>query len=105
MALVVHRRKLESRYSQIPNSITQGLGYLSSKAKILFIFLYSQGPTYNPTIDGLAYAIWENGKKQSRSSIERQVRELQMAGLLEIERTGFKKYCWNLYDPDLRRKE
>ncbi len=102
MALVIHRQTVESCYSKIPNNITQGLGYLSSKAKVLYIFLYSQGPTYRPTIDGLAHAIWDKGNRQSRSSIERQVHELQIAGLLVIEKRGPKKYDWHLYDPSQR---
>ena len=105
MSLLVHWEEVTKCFSKIPNHITQGLGNISSKAKVLFIFLYSQSPSYKPTIDGLAHTLWEKGKKQSRSAIERSVVELKEAGLLEIEKVAFKEYKWHLYDPNWKRTD
>lgn len=103
MSLIKHN-VIKGHYTPVPHYIAQGLGNLSSGAKVLYIFLYSQGEKYKPTIDGLTYRIYEKGKRISRSSVVRQVKELKMAGLLKIDRTAFKEHVWHLYDPEWRRE-
>ena len=103
MALTIQRKNVESNFTKMPHYLTQGLWNLSSKAKNLYLFLYSQSPSYKPTMDGLAHSIAERGKRVSRSSIVRLVQELKNAGLLEIKGTAFKQYDWILYDPTWRK--
>ena len=105
MALIKHISRPSRDFDMIPHSISQGLGFLSDSAFRVFVFLFSQGPTYKPSYGGLARAIYSRGHPKGESNIRRAVEELKVAGLIEIRQRGFNRYDWVLMDGTSKRTD
>ena len=103
--LVKHTEKPSRDFTQIPHRIITGLGELSIGAKLMYIFLLDQSPSFNPTISGLGRQIYNRGKSVGAEAVRRWTKELKEIGLLEIRQIGFNKYQWHLFDSCRRNKE
>lgn len=98
MALVKLISRPSRDFDLIPRRVSQGLGHLSDSAFRLYVFLYSQGPSYKPTYGAIGKALCNRGHPKGESNIRRAVAELKQAGLLTIEQRGFNRFDWILTD-------
>lgn len=105
MALIKHTDKPKDNFAMIPNSLIQGMGNLSFGAKNLFLFLYSQGPNYKPSLDSLCHLIYSKGERISRASMQRYIDELKKAHRLKVTRNGFETFDYHLYEHPFKDDE
>ena len=96
--LVKHCEKPSKNFTMIPNWMIEGMGELSLLAKMIFFLLYSQSPNFNPCYSVLSKRICNRGSPVKEGTIKRAVKELKLAGWIEIKPVGFNSYEWHIYD-------
>lgn len=93
-----HIEKPSKCFTQIPNWMIEGLGELSLLAHIIYLVLYSQGPSFKPTHSILSKKIRNKGSPIGEATIKRATDELKKAGYLEIKKVGYNSYEWHIFD-------